>query len=49
VAIYSAVLLTPLLLLWGIVDRFFRARSRRRAEARKKRFLEQGQDGATKS
>jgi preprotein translocase subunit SecA len=49
VAIYSAVLLTPLLLLWGIVDRFFRARSRRRAEERKTRFLEHGQDSAKKS
>jgi preprotein translocase subunit SecA len=37
VAIYSAAVLGPLLVLWGLVDRFFRARSRRRAEARKKR------------
>jgi hypothetical protein len=33
VAIYSAALLTPLLLLWGIVERWHRRRAPRRHES----------------
>ena len=33
IAIYAAVVLSPLLLLWGLVDRFVRRRPRRRPDA----------------
>jgi preprotein translocase subunit SecA len=32
IAIYSAVVLMPLLVLWGLVDRFFKKLSRRRSD-----------------